>query len=379
MSVTSRRPRLPELMSHHQIFDVAARLIGPISALSYGCPVRRSRKTGAIAMIKIALRFTVLASVLACSLPACAGETFIETWVSHTGSDSNACNSPSSPCKTLAGALDQTFAGGQINVMDAGDFGSVVIQESVSIVNAISGTAINIGAYMSAVGQPSASIIIVAGANGVVTVRGLVLNGDDSDDSSSVGVLINNASQVNIENCLILNSGSAGVEVVPSVDGLSQTLAASINVNIQDSTITGNGGGINIAPTTATPINVVIDKTRINNNAGGGLKANGTSGGPITVSISDSSLSLNSGNGVNAVGSSHNVIVNVNNAVIASNGTNGVQANGATAAVLVSNTSILDNTAGAMEAIGSGRVLTYGNNRIMGSPGTGFTGTASLQ
>ena len=328
-------------------------------------------------MIKIAFRFTVLASVLACSLPAYASNN--ETWVSHSGSDSNACNTPSAPCKTLTVALGQTSAGGQINVMDSGDFGPVIIDQSVSIVNATSGTATNLGGYDTVLTQPLiGSIIIVAGANGVVTVRGLVLNGIDFQ-SNVVGVLINNASQVNIENCLLLNNSSAGIDVSPSIDDFSQTLATSINVNIQDSTITGNGAGIRITPTTATPINVVIDKTRINNNSGGGVKADGTSGGPIMASISDSSISLNPGNGVNAVGPSNNVIINLNNDVIASNGTAGIQANGTNAAVLVSNTSILDNTTGATSAVSSGRVLTYGNNRVVGTPGSGFTASAALQ
>jgi len=262
--------------------------------------------------------------------------------------------------------------------MDSGHFGPVIITQSVSIVNAVAGTATNIGGY-DANGTPFlASITIVAGADGVVTVRGFVLNGLDFQ-TNVVGVLINNASQVNIENCLILNNSLAGIDVSPNIDGTSQTLATSFNVKIKDSTLTGNGAGIRIAPTTATPINVVVDRTEIDNNAGGGMKADGTSGGPITVSISGSSISMNPGNGVNAVGPSNNVIINLNNDVIASNGTAGVQANGANAAVLVSNTSILDNTAGATSAVGGGRILTYGNNRVVGSAGTGFTGPAALQ
>src|SRR5580700_550142 len=94
-------------------------------------PVRHSRKTGATVMIKIALRFTVLAFMLACSLPAHAAGPYVETWVSHTGIDTNNCNTPSSPCRTLTGALSQTLAGGQINVMDSGDFSPVNITQSV--------------------------------------------------------------------------------------------------------------------------------------------------------------------------------------------------------------------------------------------------------
>src|SRR5580704_2407036 len=107
-------------MGHHQIFGVAARLIGLDSAPSYRRPVGLSHKAGATVMKKIALRFTVLASVLACSLPAHAAGPYSETWVSHTGLDTNNCNTPSSPCSSLSGALSQTLAGGQINVMDSG-------------------------------------------------------------------------------------------------------------------------------------------------------------------------------------------------------------------------------------------------------------------
>jgi hypothetical protein len=90
-------------------------------------------------MITTMLRFSVLATVLAYALPAYA--QFTETWVSHNGNDANQCNTATTPCQTFAGAISMTLAGGQINVLDAGDFGSALIQQSVSIVNAVSGTA----------------------------------------------------------------------------------------------------------------------------------------------------------------------------------------------------------------------------------------------
>jgi hypothetical protein len=330
-------------------------------------------KRGATAMKGFHL--TVLATVLACPLPAYAA-TLGETWVSRNGLDTATCD-VTAPCRTLQVALAKTGPGGQINVMDTGDFGDAPITQSVTIVNATSGTATNVGEGASLGGSPFASVVIAAGATGVVTLRGLVLNA--ALLGTHVGVLINNANQVNIENCLIVNNPGGGIVVAPSVDGMAQTLATTFNVNIQDSTITGNGNGIKIAPTTATSINVVIDKTRINTNSGGGVRADGTSGGPITVSVSDSSISLNPGNGVNAVSPSNDVIINLTNDVIASNGTAGIQANGGNAAVLVNNTSILNNATGATSAINGGRLLTYGNNRIVGTAGSGFTGPASLQ
>jgi len=39
----------------------------------------------------------------------------------------------------------------------------------------------------------------------------------------------------------------------------------------------------------------------------------------------------------------------------------------------------LNNLTGATSVVAGGRVVTYGNNSIVGSSGSGFTGTASLQ
>jgi hypothetical protein len=333
----------------------------------------------AISMMKFALRFIVLTTVLACSLPVHAS-TLIEVWVSRTGTDNGTCGDWTTPCQSFIGALPRVTAGGQINVMDAGDFGFAEITKSVSIVNATSGTAASVSDATVISGGPVANVIIVAGANGVVTLRGLVLNtATTGGPVGSLGVLINNASQVNIENCLIMNNSLGGIEVLPSTDGLSQTLATNINVNIQDSTITGNNFGIKIAPTTTTPISVVVDKTRIKNNNGGGLRVDGTSGGNIAVSVSDSSISLNTANGVVALSGTGNVMVNLTHDIIASNGQIGIEASGGNAAVLVDNTSILNNATGALSAVSSGRILTYQNNRIVGSAGSGFTGTAAPQ
>jgi hypothetical protein len=62
--------------------------------------------------------------------PAAAQAT--RTWVSGVGDDANPC-SRTAPCKTFAGAISKTAAGGEINCLDSGGFGSVTITRSVSI------------------------------------------------------------------------------------------------------------------------------------------------------------------------------------------------------------------------------------------------------
>src|SRR5688500_12418798 len=54
------------------------------------------------------------------------------TWVSGAGNDANPC-SRTLPCLTFTGAIAKTAAGGEINALDAGNFGTVVINKSITI------------------------------------------------------------------------------------------------------------------------------------------------------------------------------------------------------------------------------------------------------
>src|SRR5262245_48964588 len=54
------------------------------------------------------------------------------TWVSGVGDDVNPC-SRTAPCKTFAGAISKTAAGGEISVLDPGGFGGVTITKSITI------------------------------------------------------------------------------------------------------------------------------------------------------------------------------------------------------------------------------------------------------
>jgi hypothetical protein len=71
-------------------------------------------------------------------------------------------------------------------------------------------------------------------------------------------------------------------------------------------------------------------------------------------------------------------MLSIHNSVIAKNGAAGVNATGTNGAALV-NTTLLDSNASAISIASGGRILTYGNNRIVGTAGAGFTGTATLQ
>ena len=73
---------------------------------------------------------TVAAGSLAWTGSAHAQAT--RTWVSGVGDDVNPC-SRTAPCKTFAGAISKTAAGGEINCLDPGGFGAVPITKSMTI------------------------------------------------------------------------------------------------------------------------------------------------------------------------------------------------------------------------------------------------------
>src|ERR1700710_2250102 len=90
------------------------------------------------------------------------------TWVSGLGDDANP-GSRTAPCKTFAGAISKTAAGGEINVLDPGGFGTLTITKSITI----NGASVMAGVLSSGTN----GFVINAGPNDVVTLRHIYING----------------------------------------------------------------------------------------------------------------------------------------------------------------------------------------------------------
>jgi hypothetical protein len=307
---------------------------------------------------------------------ASAQQTAVQAWVSGTGSDANTAVfcSRFDPCLTLAAALSITLAGGTVSCADPGvgfETSSVTITRDVTI---------DCPAGFGFVGDLGSGIpaVVVSGAGIRVTLRGLVIYGNGESGVQSTpqpaGIQITAPATVRIENCKIYGiGGGPGILVSP-------TSAGTAVVKIQDSTFTRSAGGIGVTPSGGASVLLSVERSRIENNTGGGIRIDSSNAGSITADVTDSSVSFNGSNGINVVsgsGGSQNVL-NLSGGILASNGGAGLQANGTNAAALVKTTS-LSNNATALAAVGGGRILTYGNNSVVGSAGTGFTGSASLQ
>src|SRR5213593_3906867 len=114
-------------------------------------------------------RFQIL-TVCACSMFAAAtlNAQATRTWVSGVGDDVNPC-SRTAPCKTFAGAISKTAAGGEIDALDPAGFGAVTITKAITIDGS--------GTFASILGSLTNGIVVNAGVNDVVTIRGLSING----------------------------------------------------------------------------------------------------------------------------------------------------------------------------------------------------------
>src|SRR5712671_5269709 len=120
------------------------------------------------------IAFAALVSAL--TFPGVAAAQATRTWVSGVGDDANPC-SRTAPCKTFAGSISKTAAGGEISVLDPGGFGAVTITKAITI----NGT----GTLAGILSAPTAGIIVNAGVNDVVIIRNLSLTGVTTSGSTN--------------------------------------------------------------------------------------------------------------------------------------------------------------------------------------------------
>jgi hypothetical protein len=271
------------------------------------------------------------------------------TWVSGVGDDANPC-SRTAPCKTFAGAISKTAAGGEIDALDPGGFGALTITKAITIDGGG-------GQVASVLVAGTNGIVVQAGPSDVVILRNLRFNGIGSGLN---GIRFLSGKDLNVENCFIFGFTQNGIDIA-----LNQGTASSAHII---NTVIKNNGGVGVRATNAvTPaVAVVVDssfailnnigveaaqhshvtvsRTLVSKSAADGMKSDdaATSDAQLTVSFSDSNLNTN---GVTA-------------------------APGGTANVAFSNIGL--NTTCGLNNAGGTSFFTFGNNRLTG---TGFCGT----
>ncbi|WP_457796697.1 right-handed parallel beta-helix repeat-containing protein [Methylocystis sp. S23] len=283
------------------------------------------------------------------------------TFVSGVGDDVNPC-SRTAPCKTFAGAISKTIAGGEIDVLDPGGFGAVTITKSITID-----------------GEGTFASILASGTNGVVI--------NISTTSPAPTVILRNLS---------INGAGTGLNGVNVAGG-------AVNLQVENAKIFGfTQTGIRFAPSNASfTSKLFVKDTMINEAVAGGVTVSPT-GGPnafgelknvaVTrsghglrvqdrglVTVTDSVFSENTGAGATVVTSGAGIFteLNIKNSVISANLT-GVSTSGASSIMALTNTSVFLNGTGVSPV--GGTINTFGNNQVFANTTNGaFNGSQAQQ
>ena len=291
--------------------------------------------------------FALAAMLLAVPLSAQA----TRTWVSGVGDDANP-GSRTAPCKTFAGAIAKTAPGGEIDCLDPGGFGALTITKAITL----DGGGGQVGSVLV---SGTNGLVISAGANDVVILRNLRINGIGTGLN---GVNFLSGKALIMENCEIMGFVNSGVNV---------SLSAAGNLSMSDTRIVG-------IPTVGTSFGVTITSSSAHVNADlNNVKVydcnnTGFSFGSGNVVVAGGQVADGQG-GVDIFGSAN---VELDSVGIVNAGT-GLRVSGGV--LRLADCTITRNSTGVV--ISGGSVSTYGNNRVTGNgAGNGPIGSVvSLQ
>jgi hypothetical protein len=341
-------------------------------------------------MTRTSALLALSAPLFVCLLASSAqAQTAIRTYVSVSGSDSNPC-SLTAPCRHFSAAATATAAGGEVDALDPGGYGSFTISQAITID----------GQGWSYVAPPTGGngITITAGS-GNVTIRGVSFNGVGVTGSPN-GISFTGGGTLDIQNSVIENFGGDGVFVQPSAAGqlfLSNTQLLNngrngVEINTTAS-ITGafdhvrsaNNfmNGIDVFSSGTSPtISFSVSNSAITNNISQcGITAS-ASAGLMTVSVSDSVIENNIAGVCPSVSGAGTTNFALRNSIIA--GSVGPDSGGyaiinSGATVWVTRSTINGNNNGILTE--TGHTYSYGDNALFdnGTPSTFSTPTPTYQ
>jgi len=315
------------------------------------------------------LRFTKMTGILAAgvlalmwAVPAQAQAS--RTWISGVGDDVNPC-SRTAPCKTFAGAISKTAAGGEIDCLDPAGYGAVTVTKSITL-DCGGGMGGQVGSILA---SGSNGITVFAGGTDKVKVRNMTINGFNGLGIS--GIRFNTGQSLIVEHVGIFGFGAVGNSPAVAGAGIDfDPQVAGSRLFTRDVEVQNNlASGIMVHPVSGVAGTALINNTAMMNNAVG-ITVN--DGGVVTVVNSQMS-----GNNKGALAQVTTVALtlNLDGDTISSNGVFGLQTAGAGATVTLSNNGIYNNTTNGINAGAGTTVNSFGNNRMGTNAGNANAGT----
>ena len=212
------------------------------------------------------------------------------------------CAPITAPCATLNYALSVTGAGGQVTVLDGGQFGPVVLTKEISIVGIDpqvvfeidANPAVQVGCVGGAVGTCSVNngygVEIAAGANDTVKLKYLHYRAG----ASGAGALkLTSGGQLQLtDNVYRGNDTTTGpiVALYPNNPGTTQAQVYFAHSDIGFST---NGGAVEVNPSANTSLKLQFNPVEVHN-ASFGIRTNSSllSGSSVNVTTSDFGIQI---------------------------------------------------------------------------------------
>jgi hypothetical protein len=233
--------------------------------------------------IMLPLSIPVILLVI-CLLSSAAQAQATRTWVSGVGDDANPC-SRTAPCKTFAGAISKTAAGGEIDALDPGGFGPVTITKAITIDGGG-------GQVASILVSGTNGVVVAAGPTDVVILHNLRIDGIEGTGSGGIdGIHFQSGAALHVENCNIFGFTANGINVVTS--------AANVSLFVNNTFLTNDGNGIQVAPS-AGNVRSILVQVRAQDNSGFGFLLN--TGAGLTGTVIDDSSAVINGTGIGVSG-----------------------------------------------------------------------------
>ncbi|HEX9084422.1 MAG TPA: right-handed parallel beta-helix repeat-containing protein [Gemmatimonadaceae bacterium] len=285
------------------------------------------------------------------------------TWVSGVGDDANPC-SRTAPCKTFAGAISKTAAGGIIDALDPGGFGALTITKPITIEG--QGT---LASVLASSGVQGIVINIVVGSTTlprVVVLRDLLINGTGPTLGTN-GINFIAGDALVLDRVDIENFTNNGILFQPGGGGTA-------HLDVRDSHVAGTGGGILVVPQFGTSARADIANTRLSRNGTFGLRTEDNG----HTSVFHSTAELNTNNGFFAFSNTGAAaVIDIQDSASVNNGNNGIKAQNTGATVRLSNVEVTGNNVGLAPTTG-GDVQSWQNNHVAGNTTADGTPTTLL-
>lgn len=285
------------------------------------------------------------------------------TWVSGVGNDADPC-SRTAPCRTYAGAINKTAAGGEISTLDPGGFGAVTISKSITI----DGT--NGAGFGSILACGSTGVNVNDSTSGspgtiVVTLRRLSINGCGNTVSpGNNGVNFTSGKTLNIEDCYIFGfkASTSG-----NGNGVKVNLTATDkSFWIKNTIVHDCRTGVDVTTSSGFVVGV-LDNVKIDNlsttGSGIALKAGGF------ATVRDSTITR-TGTGINITGGANSGVQVVRSTI--HNNTTGIAVGGSTSRIHLS--SVVGNSTGI--SLGVGGVMRTGCDNFIDGNSSDLSGGA---